>query len=342
MFEEERDCFWGTILKWENKMTHSIICLRGYFKLLVKYIIYDLKILFYILLILVSVFFYIGSLLRNEADKILEEYGGLEEVKMTTAIEPSYNGILQKDLQILLKIFDEYEIENIKEIWLNFQPLTTVGVQCLEDSPAFDRKIEGREFTKEELTDGDEVIILNLKDYKCYFSDYRIGDFISLGSKNFQLIGVSYTAEQSVIPYRCVFNNDLGNSFICSHLILKTKFPVKKREIAKEYYRQTGFKQSESPFVINPIFWRAIEDIFNKMRDYAISIILIIVFCGLSVFQTCHILYHKNLKHQPVFQYTGGSKDFLKLIIGGELFTIITVSIILSGMLLWGELLWRK
>ncbi|WP_139348733.1 ABC transporter permease [Clostridium sp. Marseille-P2415] len=266
----------------------------------------------------------------------------MKEIKMTTAIEPSYNGIPQKDLQILLKIFNEYKIENIKEIWLNFQPLTTVGVQCPEDAPAYDRKIEGREFTKEELTDGDEVIILNLEDYKCYFSDYRIGDFISLGNEDFQLIGVSYTAEQSVIPFNCVFNNNLSNSFICGHLVLKTKFPVKKREIVKEYDRQTGIEQSDRPFVINPVFWRVIEDIFNKIRDYVISIILIIVFCSFAVFQTCHILYHKNLKHQPAFQYTGGSKDFLKLIIGGELFTIITVSIILSRILLWGEMLWGK
>lgn len=323
-------------------MTHSTIYLKGYFKLLVKYIIYDLKILFYILLILVSVFFYIGLLLRNEVNKTLEEYGGLEELKMTTSIEPSYNGIPQKDLQILLKIFNQYEIKNIKEIWLNLQPLMTVGVQCSEDAPAFDREIEGRWFTKEELTDGDEVVILNIEDYKCYFSDYRIGDFIPLGGMDFRLIGISYTAEQSVIPFSCIFNNSLSNSFICSHLILKTKYPVKKREIVKEYYRQTGIEQSESPFVINPVLCRAIEDIFNKIRNYVISIILIIVFCSLALFQTCHILYYKNLKHQPVFQYTGGSKDFLKLMIGGELFAILTVSIILSRILLWGEMLWGK
>lgn len=319
---------------------HSTIYLKGYFKLLIKYIIYDLKILFYILLILVAVFFNICLLLQSEAYKILEEYGGWEEIKMTTAIEPSYNGIPQKELQILLKIFNEYEIENIKEIWLNFQPLTTVGVQCQEDALAFDRKIEGRYFTKEELIAGDEVVILSLEDYKCYFADYRIGDFISLGSTDFQLIGVSYTAEQSVVPFNCVYNNNLSKSFICGHLVLKTKFPVKKSIIVKEFDQQTGIVQSDRPFVINPIFGRVIEDIFNKILDYVISIILIIVFCSLAVFQTCHIIYYKNLKHQLTFLYTGSSKNFLKLIIGGELFTIITVSIILSRILLWGGLLW--
>ncbi|WP_313184990.1 ABC transporter permease [Lacrimispora sp.] len=323
-------------------MRNSTIYLKGYSKLLIKYILYDLKIFFYILSILVAVFFYISLLLQNEADKILEEYGGLEEIKTTTAIEPSYNGIPQKDLQILLNIFNEYGIERINEIWINIQPLTTVGVQCPEDTPKFDRKIEGRDFTNEELTAGDKVVILSLEDYKCYFSDYHIGDFISLGNKDFQLIGVSYTAKQSVIPFNCIYNNNLSNSFICGHLVLKTKFPVKKSLIVKKYDQQTGIEQSDIPFVINPIFWMVMEDIFNKIRDYVISIILIIVFCSFAVFQTCHILYYKNLKHQPAFLYTGGSKNFLKLIIGGELFTIITISIILSRILLWGEMLWGK
>lgn len=321
-------------------MRHSTIYLKGYFKLLIKYILYDLKILFYILLILIAVFFYINLLLQNEADKILEEYGGLEEIKTTVAIEPSYNGIPQKDLQILLKIINKYEIEGIKEIWLNFQPLTTVGIECPDNTTEFDMKIDGRNFTKEELTAGDEVVILSLKDYKSYFSDYHIGDFISLGSKDFQLIGVSYTSEQSVIPFNCVYNNNLSNSFICGHLVLKTKFPVKKNMILKEYHQQSGIEQSDIPFVVTPILWRVIEDIFNKIRDYVISIFLIVVFCGLAVFQTCYILYYKNLNHQSAFLYTGGSKNFLKLIIGGEIFTIIIISIILSRILLWGEMLW--
>lgn len=321
-------------------MRHSTIHLKGYFKLLIKYILYDLKILFYILLILVAVFFYISLLLQKETNRILEKYGGLDEIKTTTAIEPSYNGIPQKDLQLLLKIINEYGIENIKEIWLNFQPLTTVGVQCSEVPPEFDRKIKGRDFTKEELTAGDQVVILSLEDYKSYFSNYNIGDFILLGGKDFQLIGISYTAEQSVIPFNCVYNNNLNNSFICGHLVLKTDFPIKKSAIVKEYDQQTGIEQADRPFVINPIFWRVMEDIFNKIGDYIISIILIILFCSLAVFQTFHILYYKNLKHQPAFLYTGGSKNFLKLIIGGELFTIITLSIILSRILLWGEMLW--
>ena len=323
-----------------NIMKQSTIYLKGYFKLLIKYIRYDLKILFYISSIFVAVFFYISFLLQSEADRILEEYGGLDEIKMTTVIKSSYKGIPQRDLQILLEIFNKYEIEDIKEICLNFQPLTTVGVQSTKDAPTFDGKIDGRYLTIGELTDGNEVVILSLEDYKCFFSDYRIGDFISLGGEDFQLIGVSYSSEQSVIPFNCVYNNNLDNSFICRRLVLKTKHPVKKSVIVKEYDQQTGVAQSDRPFVITPVFGMVLVDIFNKMLDYVISIILIIVFCGLAVFQTCHIIYYKNLKHQSAFLYTGSSKNFLKLIIGGELFSIITVSIILSRILLWGVLLW--
>lgn len=237
-------------------------------------------------------------------------------------------------------MFDEYEIEKIKEIWLNFQPLTTVGVQCLEDALVFDQKMEGRYFTEAELATGDEVVILSLEDYKCYFSDYHIGDFISLGNKDFQLIGVSDAAEQSVIPFNCIYNDNLSDSFICGHLVLKTKFPIKKSVIHKEYNHQTEIRQSDMPFVIIPIFWRAIEDIYNKILDYIISIILILLFCCFAILQTCQILYYKNIKHQSVFLYTGSSRLFLKLIIGGEVFTIIAVSIVLSMILLRGALLW--
>lgn len=320
-------------------MKYSAAYLKGYFKLLAKYIKYDLKILFYILLILAAVFFYISLLLYSETRKILEEYGGFKEIQTTTAIEPTYNGISQIELQILLEIINEYEMERINEIWLNFQPLTTVGIQCIEEPLALGYEIEGRNFTETEFLTGDKVVILSLEDYKCYYSDYHIGDMIPLGKKDFKLIGISNAIVQSLIPFNCIYNNDLDDTFICGHLVLKTKYPINKSMLLKRYEHQTQINQSDMPFVITPIFWKAIEDIYNKMLDHIISIILILVFCCLAIIQTCQILYYKNIKHQTVFLYAGFSKFFLKLIIGGEIFAIISISIVLSRILLQGALL---
>lgn len=323
-------------------MAYNYNCLKRYIKLLRKYIRYDIRILIYILLLLTFVFFNINYLLDKEINKNLVAYGGINESMTTYNIELD-NDASKNELSIILDLFDEFHIENIKEIWLKFGPLSKVGVEYSTDSPVSYKNIKGRGFTRNERNSGKKVIILSNEDYLNYYSDYRIGATILLGDQHFKLIGISYDSDQSIIPFKCLLGDHMQGAFDINHLVIKTERHINKRAIrnkTKEYYNKSGKNNSEDLFKIKPLFWNAIEDIFNNFIDYFFSIILLLLFCLLSLFQTCYILYYKNQTHQSAFLYSGGSNEFLKHILYGEILITILVSFLLSHLIILGEKIW--
>lgn len=325
-------------------MIYNYFNFKGYIKLLVKYILYDLRILVYILLILTAVFFNINFLFQKEVKKNLIEYGGLHEAKTTYNIVFD-NEEPQKELKIVLKMLDRYHIQNIKEIWIAFDPLSRVSINYPAENLVSYSDIRGRGFTKKELINGSNVILLSNDDYQIYFSDYNIGEDIVLGGRKFKIIGISPTIPQSIVPFNCLMKDNIKGAFRINDLVLKTEYSITRKGISnirKEYYRQTGFNPSKGFFEINSRFGDVLVDIFNSMLDYICSIFLLLFFCFLTLVQTCCILYNKNSSHQVIYIYSGGSKDLLKFIIYGEAVVSVIVSFLLSQIILWSVNLWIK
>ncbi len=315
---------------------------KGYIKLLIRYLFYDLKTLIYVIFMLTAVFYSISNLLNKEINKNLIQYGGLHESMTTYSVELS-DSASSNELNIVLDIFNKYKIIDIKEIWLKFSPLSKVGVEFSTENPIPDTSIVGRGFSREELLDGKKVIILNKEDYQGYYKNFMIGDEILLGGQKFRLIGISYEADQSVVPVKCLLGIDMEGSFRINNLILKTEKSLKSKDISnikKNYYIKNSDSSIKDCFKVRSLFGNVLEDIFNNLIDYIFSIILILAFSLFLLIQTCSILFYKNESHQFAYIVSGSEKNHLKHIIYGEVIASIMISLMFSYLIMLGEKLW--
>jgi hypothetical protein len=291
---------------------------------------------------LTAVFYSISNLLNKEINKNLIQYGGLHESMTTYSVELS-DSASSNELNIVLDIFNKYKIIDIKEIWMKFSPLSKVGVEFSTDNPVPDTSIVGRGFSREELLDGKKVIILNKEDYQGYYKNFMIGDEILLGGQKFRLIGISYEADQSVVPVKCLLGIDMEGSFRINNLILKTEKTLKRKDISnikKNYYIKNSDRSITDCFKVRSLFGDVLEDIFNNLIDYIFSIILILAFSLFLLIQTCSILFYKNESHRFAYLVSGSDKDYLKHIIYGEVIASIIISLMFSYLIILGVKLW--
>lgn len=310
--------------------------LSGYFRLLKKYIRHDLRILVYVILIITTFFCIVINIFSNEINKNLMIYGGVHESKTTYTFELG-NQATPKELKLLFELLEEYNVKKIKKIWINAYPLLRVNIAS--DMGMSDFDLEGRGFTKYELDMGSNAIVLCNEDYQSYYKSYPIGSEISVGGEQFKLVGVSYTADQSVIPFNCLLN--VKGSFGIDYLLLETEHFINGRDaknITRKYYQQTG----QDTLKIKSCFWDMLVDIFNAMYNYVFSIVLFLCLSILLLMQTGCILYYKNLTHKNVYIFSGGSEQYLRYIIHGEILVVIVISFILGYMIFLGERLWEK
>lgn len=128
----------------------------------------------------------------------------------------------KKEFSYLLELLEKYNLQKLKKFSFR-TPLLGVGIAS-PDNPVDDFELDGRSFTEQELINGENKIILSNKDYRTYYKNHEIGDTLSIGNTDFQLIGISYTAEQSMIPLNCFLHAQ--TPFFTSHIILKTEHSI--------------------------------------------------------------------------------------------------------------------
>lgn len=321
--------------------------IKTYMKLLIKYVFYDFKLLIYVFVVLTAVFFQISYILSQEINKHFADYGGVNESLRSYRIDVT-NIAPGKELDTLFKILEKYQVQEIKDIEVKMEPLFRVDtVSCNNTANIImkeNQHINGRNFTDTELKMGAPVIILSLEDYMCYFSEYKIGDFIQPGSHNIQIIGIDSTADYSKIPLEYLLNDATINvpEFEINYLVLVTQkplaffsFPLIKKSYQKILLSfSSSYKNAE--LGIYRLFWDALVDIYNSMLDYILYIFLITGLSILCIFQTCQVLYYKNLSHQETYIISGASIQFLKNVVRGEAAFIILSAFLLSQfLLLW-------
>lgn len=312
--------------------------LKHYLHLLKNYIRYDSSILAYIAIILTALFYTIMTIIHTEINDNLMNYGGLHEANTSYTVNLGL-GTAQKEFSYLLELLEKYNLQKIKEIRISVPPLLGVGIAS-PDNPVDDFELDGRSFTEQELINGENKIILSNKDYRTYYKNHEIGDTLSIGNTDFQLIGISYTAEQSMIPLNCFLHAQ--TPFFTSHIILKTEHSINlwERIQLRRKYNQILSDKQKGTFSFESNFWHVVVNLWNSLSDYFLSIAFVFALCILLLFQTGSILYYKNQSHTSVYLLSGGSETFLKQIILGELIAAAVLSLFLAYLLLLGRILW--
>lgn len=312
--------------------------LKHYLHLLRNYIRYDFSLLFYITIILTAIFYTIITIIHTEINENLMDYSGLQEAKTSYTVDLGVEAA-QKEFAYLFNLLEEYNVQEIKEIWISIPPLSMVGIAS-SDAPVDAFELEGRNFTEQECINGENKIILSNEDYLTYYRKHKIGDTLSIGGMDFQLIGISYTAEHSIIPLNCFLN--ARTPFFTRHILLKTEHSINlwERIQLRKNYRHILSDRQKNTFSFESNFWYVVMNIWNSLSNYFLSIAFVFALCLLLLLQTCSILYHKNQPHTSVYLLSGGSENFLRRIILGELTAAASLSLFLAYLFFLGRMLW--
>lgn len=215
----------------------------SFFDVLIRQLISDIKVNVVIVCTLTITFTFI-FLVSTEFISRISEYGKLNEGLRTYEIRSfSENSISAFDT--ILKEFEKKNIEKITFINLTANksevPFFNIFFNSDEKIYLNPENMEteillGRDFSKKEISNGDNVVILSENDYSLYYKNYNIGDNIKIADYDFELIGISNDNNEkisSVIPFNTLvkLSSDNKNTFHINEAFITLNERISKKEI---------------------------------------------------------------------------------------------------------------
>lgn len=306
--------------------------IRTFIEMLYRQFINDLKINIVILCTLILTFSFV-FLISKEVISKFSEYGDLSEAVRTYEVRFSGANSVEA-FNSILKEFKKKKIDQITYINLTVKNNDLRHINfCFDTQNAYlnpnnmvKKIISGRDFSKSELENGLNAIILSQKDYSKYYRDYNVGDIITFAGHDFELIGISKDDSKkigSVLPFSTILK--YKELFRINEAFLTLTERLSKKEIRELINSAKNGLNDDVEYRITTSSSWVIESLVKNISGSIIAALIVILLSTFNIINLIAIIRLRNKRVMKIYKNLGYEDKYI-------IFNFVTILFILTAI----------